>query len=1045
MIFLKLTIPNDLAGASLLGVHNWIKSNIARTNPGGSPDYTISDMSGNQLTLSDVARNPGAEILVNYIEGVRPNPSSLAPVPGLEFTFPSLPRTGNDITAILPDEIDSALAQRIISEQGLNRGLHTLNRLLLKKSAPFPVSPTTAAVLQMGQNLLVKSNPADRTPFTQRTPNFYSPEKALESYLKSITGAEKITPSAQNAIFDAGIAAKYGLNRENISQFATDVAAEFLWAASANRGFIRMVIARLPDLRGDRTTIAKLLEMFPQRADQFYNGTQNVFVASPIFIYPNLGSGLLTDKQLRTVISAAENYPQNVSKSRFPRGLDKLVVSRRSTAMWFSELIGLNFLRGTSIGSKDQADLVDRAIEEHGFGEINRRLVQSVASPGAVRQLQRLSSKAPIGFLSDIGGFYPSPPPKWPSKLVYAVMDAMLENLPRIINIERPLQSRLYPIALQTTANLPNEITVPQPYAELLPPNAQPSVTMRLKDENGQLREFTNATMQEFRDFGFFIPTPTQIENAGTVLDRRDSDRRQTIISAVMSAINDQIQGKGTGGELRFDPTVQGISMLELVYLAAEIATDKYDYNARGDDYLFIAALLHYSVAELATVPRAQPLIPQQITPGFLRRMFAGASKTAVSASAALLATFVTSFNGTMKTLGSIRNKIGKGASYDQELKDIKSQLEELKVLIEGLKEAGLAEAGKEAVGVDYDALLPPLMDDLNLDADADATRAAIEAILTDEWFEEHGIDPNADPFVNPPRRNPTLSYNDIQNMVTAAKQERGSRNIEVVKALAGSMSETAERFVSQPTYTDDATQNKLIKDFYGTLKTMVETNRIVIKDIANTIERDLPDVFKIVSGKVTINAEPMMEIRKSIGKANELIEEAELEFAEVMSEMQRVGSSLKASMGAHPKFQQALERAAYIDLNDTLLFNKLDTSEDLIYTALTQIEFDAVPIEGFKQVYHALFKLVEELMEVYAGSDAFLNQGNGEDNKDPQSVKGLQLAFNSVRNNYLNDVEHLRLKDSLNIVTSNIKLLTPNLRIEDLSGAVQEALTSLD
>ena len=48
-------VPKDLSGASLLGVHNWVKGNIARNNPGASPDYTISDSRGNRLTLSDVA------------------------------------------------------------------------------------------------------------------------------------------------------------------------------------------------------------------------------------------------------------------------------------------------------------------------------------------------------------------------------------------------------------------------------------------------------------------------------------------------------------------------------------------------------------------------------------------------------------------------------------------------------------------------------------------------------------------------------------------------------------------------------------------------------------------------------------------------------------------------------------------------------------------------------------------------------------------------------------------------------------------------------
>ena len=101
----KLTVPSDLGGASLLGVHNWIKSQVARSNPGGTPDYTIMDMSGNQLTLSDVARNPNTEIMVNVIDGIKSNPQGyLAPVPGLEMEYPQLPRSGNDVMMLMPED-----------------------------------------------------------------------------------------------------------------------------------------------------------------------------------------------------------------------------------------------------------------------------------------------------------------------------------------------------------------------------------------------------------------------------------------------------------------------------------------------------------------------------------------------------------------------------------------------------------------------------------------------------------------------------------------------------------------------------------------------------------------------------------------------------------------------------------------------------------------------------------------------------------------------------------------------------------------------------
>ena len=134
------------------GVHNWIKSKVALSNPGGSPDYKLSDMQGRRITLSDVARNPGKEHDRgrNHPRSKKCPAGSMAAVPGLEFGYPVTVRSGNDLTELLPDEIDPRMAQRVVAEQGLRRGLHTLNRMLISKYDSRITSPTTAALLQMG-------------------------------------------------------------------------------------------------------------------------------------------------------------------------------------------------------------------------------------------------------------------------------------------------------------------------------------------------------------------------------------------------------------------------------------------------------------------------------------------------------------------------------------------------------------------------------------------------------------------------------------------------------------------------------------------------------------------------------------------------------------------------------------------------------------------------------------------------------------------------------------------------------------------------------
>ena len=168
-------VPGDLHGASLLKAHSWVKSQVARTNPGGSSDYSLSNPDGNKLSLSDITRNPNTSVVIEVttLDGVRKNPAAFSPLPEMQFEYPEVPRSGNDIMSIMPGEIDPALATRIIAEQGLNRGLHTLNRLVHETAGVHVSSPTTAALIQISE--AIRKNP--RTPFTKRSPIFITQRK----------------------------------------------------------------------------------------------------------------------------------------------------------------------------------------------------------------------------------------------------------------------------------------------------------------------------------------------------------------------------------------------------------------------------------------------------------------------------------------------------------------------------------------------------------------------------------------------------------------------------------------------------------------------------------------------------------------------------------------------------------------------------------------------------------------------------------------------------------------------------------------------------
>ena len=74
---MRLTVPDDLRGASLAKAHTWVKSNIAASNPGGSFDYTLADARGNPVSLSDIVTNRDINE-VTIISGARINPSPIS-------------------------------------------------------------------------------------------------------------------------------------------------------------------------------------------------------------------------------------------------------------------------------------------------------------------------------------------------------------------------------------------------------------------------------------------------------------------------------------------------------------------------------------------------------------------------------------------------------------------------------------------------------------------------------------------------------------------------------------------------------------------------------------------------------------------------------------------------------------------------------------------------------------------------------------------------------------------------------------------------------
>ena len=571
-----------------MGVHNWIKSQVALSNPGGSPDYKLSDPSGNRITLSDVAKNPGKEVIIEVetIQGVRKNPTSMAPVMGIELDYPMVPRTGNHIAELLPDEIDHVMAERIVAEQGLRAGLHTINRLMLTRADTRITRPTTAALMQMGE--IIKKNPVDRTPFTQRTPLIYSPEKALAQWLAENAGTdpENVTTEKYSEVFEHKISARYGLNKQDIEKFARDVLSEFLFAASANRGLVRILIKR-GGLQNDRETVHKLLAMFPQQAHQFYNGTQMAFVAHPAFIYPAYAEAILNKKHVTDLINFSKGYPGNMGRNeRLPRKIGNLVKldyegTYETITGRFTKRVKA-FLLGSEGGTRKDLDAAFK----------DKIPLEVIAQHLGMDPRAEFKAKTfkPLYYFSDIGGFYPTPPPKWPKALMCAIMDAVLLNLPYIINVSDPSASNLSPVRMAYMAEPTKVIEV-----DVFGKKEEVSAEDALKVEEAALAGGIGAIDNAFAA----MPEPHKSESG--VAEAAPAILKQPVVFEYITAVKTAIKNAATttfAKNLSWDPAGPK-SIVEIAYDVAEIATAKYNYNPRGDDFKFIMTMIHYSLEEL--------------------------------------------------------------------------------------------------------------------------------------------------------------------------------------------------------------------------------------------------------------------------------------------------------------------------------------------------------------------------------------------------------------------------------------------------------------
>ena len=899
-------------------------------------------MSGNKLTLSDVARNPGNEILVNVVGSpVKSNPPAyLAPVPGLELEYPMIPRSGNDVMLLMPEDIDPTLVQRIVAEQGLNRGLHTLNRLLLMQDTTKGVSPQTAAILQMGEKLrtsaaYVRKNPADRTPFTQRTPHYYSPEKALGEWMTDYTGATgiEVTSAADARVLaaDAKVANKYGLSYSKLRTFSRSVLAEFLFAASANRGLLRALTRNSPEVRNDRELMQRLIALFPQRADQFYEGQVNVFVATPLFIYPAHADGLLSSRQMNSIISFARGYPQNMNRNaRMPASISKLLYDPGRGGQFtawlrqsLSSRIGLDTQQ-----SNDLSSMLDQMIESGGLTGVVRRFDDPEGDRQRYLRPFSPTRNRPIGYFSNIGGMYPTIPAKWPPALVYAIMDGFLEHLGDIVDTNGNFGFQPMQMTGKLTQVEEYEITFKDPFFENdygAADAVNRNITLTVPSDVDQILD-DNITWESLRERGF------QIARKGNS-NRKNNECRAIAFQAITNAMRSEGVGqRDTRGNIEFAAT-EGVSVLELCYRIAEIATEKYNYNPRGDDFLFIMAMCEFSLREL------QPQV-----------------------------------------------QVGQGPREPQFVRELPGIVDvNMNVPLEFVEaelELGLAEAERQGAG---------LQDLLQGFRDAGVNEAEARRFLEEQGVnlpEGQAVRMNPNPFTSIANRI-AKSYN--QKKLTKRMSEQADRRI--VQALKDSLSPEAAAFLKAHSGTKITLRAGQFSadNFNNSCEQLINAYKVAIENGCEAIRENINGVVVEQGDDIMFAAEKLKPILQSIDAARFSISNASNHFIESMKQLKEYAAVLRGVAGTIPGLPEAIDRALFLDARNSELLVDSTDSRAAMATALDAISAKPEEIKGetVKTLYSGFIAHIGFLNEMYEALQLLLESRGSEDRRAEYHLEG--------------------------------------------------------
>jgi len=600
---MRVKVPRDLAGGSLLKAHQWVKSSVAKSNPHSSTsDYKIQSVDGTPLTLSDLTSRTYDEVLV--LTGARSNPY---PVPQENWGYPSYKsnkRLGNKVTKLLAKDLDPSMVERLAAQNGMFSALNTVTKLLYTtENKESGKDPKIAALLQTYANAMaVKKNPGRpffATGINDTFRGVVSPQEAVRGFISEEFGIPselgKFDPRGNEAtsyiIEKAKIVNMYDLdNPDNMNEFVDDVLTPFLAVSMSNAGLLKAmqhqdyieVTNKQLEKSKDGPKWQKLISMVPTRAEEFYDGMDYGLIAHPLFLRSSLGLAVMNEKLIMHIAKIVEKYPQNAKDAENSRTISK----RRS--IWATITDSFQPENDLMWGMvKSQSDIMrDGTTPEETMGALKEIFDRKTRDTDIAKYAQSMKSEFLVSYQKDIAGFRPTAPPYWPKPVVLALMDTLRNHIHQLID-DRSLDisKALMPLSIMGAGILPSAFrTLEQKHMRLTNSEAPRQEKVRILTESGR----NSRIKAQWRD------KSNKFKNKDVSLTANWSE---TDIREATDEIGQILNEERTWGDTELPQRT--IHLLSVFMEIEETTRSKYNYTMSENDRAFALYMLDSVVSQL--------------------------------------------------------------------------------------------------------------------------------------------------------------------------------------------------------------------------------------------------------------------------------------------------------------------------------------------------------------------------------------------------------------------------------------------------------------